>query len=537
MLNVHALEAQIHEAMNGTKVPGLALAIVHDWRLVYARGFGVTSVEDGGLAVTPRTLFRIGSVTKALTATAVMRLVDSGALALDRPIGEYLPWLRLSMDGAVERITLRMLLSHTSGLTTSYAWFGRRDPDGLELYVREDIPGYSFVATPGKLFFYSNPGFRLAGYIAQQIAGRPYVELMKDLVFEPLGMNRTTFDLTVAMTYPLAHSHDLRDDGTLSVQHRFGDNTGYYPSGACLSTVEDMAKFAIMEMSGGEVGDRSFLPAAAVREMQANQIDIYTTPGAGYGLGLFTDEYKGLRRAGHEGYVGTFGSRLMMVPEAGTAVILTFNRAGGFWQRAIGLVDRILDELLGLAPERPEPVGVEPDRSLWPLFTGSYVSDWRGLAEIWTEDGELMLGWNGEKLCLEAYSADHYYGQRADSDEIVGVGFILEGEEPLQYILIQDLPLRRTQPYPSFVPDHKRWGAYAGEYRGQTKAVVRVEGERLFVSAEGFPFHKELPCIPLSNTLFACDNGLVEFVVSDGGSVSAMRLFNLHTLVRAAGDA
>src|SRR5581483_7052762 len=115
MLHIYSLERQIQDLMQTAHVPGLALAIVKNQEILYARGFGVTSVEDSGMPVTPQTLFRIGSVTKPLTGTMIMRLVDEGKLELDSPVRAYLPWFTLSEPGAAERVTLRMLLCHMSG--------------------------------------------------------------------------------------------------------------------------------------------------------------------------------------------------------------------------------------------------------------------------------------------------------------------------------------------------------------------------------------------------------------------------------------
>src|SRR5712692_8016425 len=199
MLNVYKLEQQIEMQMEAGHVPGLAIAIVQDQEVIYARGFGITSVEDGGLPVTPQTLFRIGSVTKPLLGTAVMRLVEAGRLELDQPIKEYINWLKFNQEDAEEYITLRMLLSHTSGLPSD-SRDDAGDPDGLERYVLEQIPRYSFVAPPGRLYSYSNCGFNLIGYIAQTVSGRRFPDLMQELVFDPLEMNRTTFDPRLVLT-------------------------------------------------------------------------------------------------------------------------------------------------------------------------------------------------------------------------------------------------------------------------------------------------------------------------------------------------
>ncbi|HEU5376900.1 MAG TPA: serine hydrolase domain-containing protein, partial [Ktedonobacteraceae bacterium] len=118
MLNFAELEERIEQQMKDAHVPGLALAIVLGTEIIYAKGFGVTSIEDNGVAVTPKTLFRIGSVTKPLTGTAIMCLVEAGLLDLDQPVRTYIPWFSLSEAEASERVTLRMLMSHTSGLPT-----------------------------------------------------------------------------------------------------------------------------------------------------------------------------------------------------------------------------------------------------------------------------------------------------------------------------------------------------------------------------------------------------------------------------------
>jgi len=168
---------QIEARMHSQAVPGLALAIVKDQEILYAHGFGVTSVEDGGIPVTSRTLFLIGSTAKPLTGTAIMRLVEAGKLDLDLPVKTYVDWLTFHQKGAEQQITLRMLLSHTAGLPSSSSYFGRSDSGGLEAYVREQILTREFVAPPGKLYFYSNDGLVVAGYLAEVVSGQPFPDL------------------------------------------------------------------------------------------------------------------------------------------------------------------------------------------------------------------------------------------------------------------------------------------------------------------------------------------------------------------------
>lgn len=132
MLNLDKMKQRVERFMEEDYIPGLALAIVRGQDIIYARGFGARSVEDEGAPVTEETLFRIGSITKPLTSTAIMRLVEEGKLELDRPIKAYFKDFRLSDPAASDQITLRMLLSHTAGLPTHYEPFGTRDPHALQ---------------------------------------------------------------------------------------------------------------------------------------------------------------------------------------------------------------------------------------------------------------------------------------------------------------------------------------------------------------------------------------------------------------------
>ncbi|MBN1661759.1 MAG: beta-lactamase family protein [Anaerolineae bacterium] len=538
-MNVYELECDVEAWMDEYRVPGVAVALVRGGVVAYARGFGVTSVEDGGAPVTPQTLFRIGSVTKGMTCAAAMRLVEMGQLDLDRPVVEYLPWLRFSEPGAEEAITPRLLMSHSAGLQTSHTPFGRQGAGALEAYVREDVPRYRFVAPPGTLYSYSNPGIRLVGYLLQVLADKPYTELMRELFFEPLGMARTTFDPTVAMTYPVAQSHELVRDGTLRVQHRYADDAGGYPSGSVISTALDLAQYARFLLGGGEVDGRRVLSAASVAEMVRPHADKLAANEAAYGLGLALDAYGGYRRVWHEGAISAFGTRLALVPAEGAAAILLFNRAQGVWDQAEALSDRLLDALLpagkttGPPGGAPAPLAAD-ERARWPLYEGAYLGDWRGLAVVQAEDGALALTWNGERMALDLVRSGVYTGRQLSTGARVSVGFVPGGESgPVGYIQVNSSPCRRFTPDEAFVPQPERWARYEGRYGGVEKVAVRVvDGELLLYSEE---VDREMACVPLSNTTFASDVGLVEFLPDGDGHVPALEFGRVYSLLRQAG--
>jgi len=529
MLNFYRLEQDIIEQMQTAHVPGLALAIVRGPEVIYARGFGVTSVEDGGLPVTPQTLFRVGSTAKPLTGTAIMRLVEAGRLDLDQPVSTYVPWLTFSQEGAIERVTLRLLMTHRAGLPSAAEPFGWRDPDGLERFVRERIPCYPLIAPPGKVYSYSNPGIDLAGYIAQVVGGKPFAELMQELVFDPLEMRRTTFDPTVAMTYPLAQAHDLRRDGTLSVQHRFAENSADYPAGFALSTALDLANFAIMHMQQGRFHGRQLLAPALIAEMHRPQVDLYTVTGTGYGLTFITDTYKGQREVRHGGGISSFVSSLTMLPDAGIAVIILCNRFGIM---LASIIHRIFDQLLDLPKVFPRPPVIEPDRSLWPRYTGSYLGPWTGLATISVANDHLILDLQGQAIPLQALRQDLYCGQKGEDEETISVGFIAEEHGPVQYISVDTAICKRIERDPAFAPDPASWIAYTGTYAkaGLDTYIVRLEGDRLYIYSE--VDDKEVILVPVDTTRFVCEWGLFEFHMS-GGRVTALTQAGTWTFIRA----
>src|SRR5688572_28246126 len=191
MLDIPALEQKIREGMSTAFVPGLALAVIYDNRLIYQNGFGITSVEDPR-PVTPETLFRIGSITKPLTATLIMRLVEQNRLNLNTGVGRYLDWLKIGKRYRAEKtITLRMLLSHTAGIFNDLEYYRYRHSLNKDIHVfgtRETL------FPPGSAYQYSNPGINLAGLVAEHEGALPFPVLIDREVFAPLNMNRTTFD-------------------------------------------------------------------------------------------------------------------------------------------------------------------------------------------------------------------------------------------------------------------------------------------------------------------------------------------------------
>lgn len=343
MLEVSALRSWITKALEFTHAPGLAVAVLENREVAYVGGFGVTSLQDGALPVTPQTVFRIGSLTKLITATLIMRLVQERVLELDDPIDTYVPWLTLSDPEAARQITLRMLLSHTSGLTSDAVPWGNRYPHALREYVHARIPEYPLATRPGVRFHYSNPGFSVAGYVAEAAAAKPYTNLVDEWVFGPLDMQRSTFDPLIAMTYPLAQGHYFTGDGGFRVDHRFVDNPAHYPGGFAMSTVVDLANFAAMHLCGGVFRGRPVLSRDLVDQMHTPQV-ITEQEDISCALPFLVRQSHGQRCVFHDGAIPHFRAELALLPECGAGVVLLWN---ALVDGPEVLIRAILDHLIG----------------------------------------------------------------------------------------------------------------------------------------------------------------------------------------------
>lgn len=505
MRHTHDLDQHVEAFLHKEQVPGLALAIVQGEEVIYAQGYGVRSAEDA-VPVTPETLFRIASTTKPLTGMTILRLVEEGKLDLDRSIAAYDPHLRLSEPQAVEQVTLRMLLSHTAGLPTRYLSSGRRDPQALSDWVREELPLLPLMAPAGKVFSYSNPGLDLAGYLAQRVSGISYPDLVARYVFDPLQMHRSTFDPLVAMTYPLAQSHIRPDGKTFQVQHHYMEHTGHHPSGYAISTVLDLAQFAIMHLHDGHFKGQQVLSAASVRAMRTPQTRLYTPSEAGYGLTLRSENYKGMRLVSHDGDVNSFNSRFLLIPEAKLAIVLLSN-----WFADLGTLSlHLLDELLDLPHHEAERERREPEGTNWSRYIGSYLGR-LGLAKVSRMQDHLLLDLNGELCALQAYSQDIFFGTQSSGEKKMMTGFVPEEEGPSTYLLLDGYFCHKRIDEGSLsAPDPSLWAAFEGSYTASFETwTVRIHHGQLTIKSETFGY--EGTCRPLDRMRFTWERGLLEF--------------------------
>jgi CubicO group peptidase (beta-lactamase class C family) len=377
------LERALRDGLAQHRIPGASIAIRSgDERLETAAG--VINVETEVEATTD-TLYLIGSITKVWTATLVMRLVDEGRVDLDAPVRTYLPDLRLADEAAAASITVRQLLSHTSGIDEDMELYTGRGDDCIERYV-EACATLAQLHPPGEIYSYCNSGMLLAGRLVEVLTGGTYDEALRRLIVEPLGLERTVTLPEEALLHRAAVGHLVDADGAPVRTPLWTLPRPFGPAGSTIcASAGDLVEFAGLHLDGG----RDLLSADAVRAMQEPHADALWHAGFfdRVGLGWHLRDVEGERLIGHYGgNIGQFCS-LIAFPDRRFAIAVLTNSfsATGLLKELLALVFR---ELHGLSLE-PVPV---PRRDPGDLarYEGVYRS-LVGRVEVELRDGRLWV--------------------------------------------------------------------------------------------------------------------------------------------------
>jgi CubicO group peptidase (beta-lactamase class C family) len=246
-----ALRETTVAAMERLRVPGVAVGVLQAGE-ESGEGFGVTSVENP-LSVDGTTLFQIGSITKTFTATAVMRLVEQGKLALDVPVRTYLPELRLAVEDVAARVTLRHALTHVGGWPGDLFEDQGPGDDAIRLMVGK-MAGLPQLTALGEVWSYNNVAFNLAGRAIEVVTGQSFERAIQSLLLDPLGMDRTFFCAVDAISYRCAVGHVSFDEGPrVSRPWTVGRST--HPFAGMISCTRDLLRWARFHLSDGTTPD------------------------------------------------------------------------------------------------------------------------------------------------------------------------------------------------------------------------------------------------------------------------------------------
>jgi CubicO group peptidase (beta-lactamase class C family) len=373
---------EIPREMERLKIPGVAFGI-WDQGQERTAGFGVTSVENP-LPVDAGTLFQIGSISKTFLATTAMRLVEMGKLSLDEPVRAYLPGLRMAGEGVAERVTLRHLLTHTGGWLGDYFNDFGSGEDALATMVAK-IAGLPQITPLGKYYSYNNAGFYLAGRAIEVVYGKPYETAVKELVIDPLGLEKTFFFPGEVMTYRFVVGHQVFD-GQAKVARPWPVGRSIHPAGGVISTVKDLLCYARFHMGNGMAPDGNcLLSPESLSQMQTPQCE--ATGLSKMGITWFITPTDRGAVIGHGGATKGQETTLRMVPERDFAVtILTNCDQGG----------TLTDEIYKLALKVysgitfPQAVPLPMSEAETSPYLGNYDS-YADTADLTWKDSELWM--------------------------------------------------------------------------------------------------------------------------------------------------
>jgi CubicO group peptidase (beta-lactamase class C family) len=421
---LRGLDAYVEAAMREWEVPGLALAVVRNDSVLYAKGYGVVELGKPDL-VDEHTLFAIASTSKAFTVAALGMLVDEGKVHWDDPVKRHLPELELTDPYVTRELTVRDLLTHRAGIAREDNIWVAAPFDRAEILRRaRELPQVnSFRSRYG----YNNVMFIAAGEVVGRASGMSWDDFVAQRIFNPLGMTRSTSRAALVETRGnVAASHTKVGGSVQAVPRHNYDNIG--GAGAIFSSVGDMAQWLRLHLGGGVYQGKRLLSEAALAEMYTPQTVIRSdttdarmfpaTNFRAYALGWNVQDYHGRKLVHHSGNINYTRTQVGMVPSERIGVVAIANLSSSNLQLA--LMYRILDALLGVAPtdwsaeylalarrgeeragasarelEEARLAGTAPSLAL-DRYAGTYSNPIYGEAEVVVEEGRLVLRYSPE---------------------------------------------------------------------------------------------------------------------------------------------
>ncbi len=373
---------KVKDHMKTFNVPGAAVGILHGEDTL-TKGLGVTNV-DHPLPVDPTTLFQIGSITKTFVGTRTMMIVEAGKIELDAPIRTYLPEFKVKDREASEKATVRHLLTHTSGWVGD--WFPPDLGQGTNAVAKyvESMSDTPQLTPLGKVLSYNNAGFNVAGRILEVVTGKVFSDLIKERLFEPLGMSHTYLLPWELMVHRFAAGHVAKEGAPRPAQPwSIGRASG--PAGGIVTCVRDMLNYGRFQLGDGAYGGKRLLGAESLKTLHTQQVRF--APHNGVAHTFWVDDRRASRILSHSG--GTVGqiSMLTLVPDHDFTMLVVTNSGTGS-QITQKVTNLALESYLGLETPELAPVKM-PDERLKEL-EGQYTATLTS-AEVTVKKGELYI--------------------------------------------------------------------------------------------------------------------------------------------------
>jgi D-alanyl-D-alanine carboxypeptidase len=492
---VAAIDTAVLRELERSRQPGLTLALTDREGTLTIRVYGVADLASRE-PVTSETLFEIGSIGKTFTSVAVLQLADEGRIDLDAAVVRYLPWFAVRQPAGHPPITVAHLLSHTSGIG---AGIDGTPEAAFQVWSLRDLPTFS---PPGERFHYSNVGYKALGLVLEAVEGRPYPEIVRARILEPLGMDSTEPAIT----------HDIHDRLAVGYEYLHDDRIGHpgaplaaatwletgTADGSIASTADDMCAFARLLLREGEGPDGPLLSKEAFGLMSSAKARPDETYAYGYGLAI--RDLEGRRLIGHGGGMVGYLAALQVDPASGLGAVVLQN---GMSSNPMAIAREALRLARDGEPAEGGECVNEPDE-----LTGHYVPDDGGdpIEIVTREDGRALRSADRE-LPFEEFDDDLFLVPDEAFDR-----FAFRVEQPANGVVelwhgdrryVREGGAPRELPEPS-----AELRAIAGHYRSHNpwttnfRVVLRGDQPWLIFPAAPDGFGDEQPLMPLPDGSF-----------------------------------
>ncbi|MCQ2501377.1 MAG: serine hydrolase [Lachnospiraceae bacterium] len=432
--SIAAMKERVDGMLKMWNLPGVSVALVKDGEMVYCSGFGARDVA-GSLGMDGETHLPIGSITKSFTSLALGILADEGKLDWDAPVITYIPWLKLSNPEVQNQVTARDLMSHRTGMAKydAHAVFCTKD-DRKEMV--EDLQYMQINAPFRSMLQYSNQMVMLAGYLVEVLSGKSWEDFVQEKIIAPLGMTETSFKAEDLPGVENA-SKGYVFTGTDFMETMYLPLRGVAPAGGIVSTAKDMAKYTAFQLGDGTVNGQRIISKEQLDQCHTPQMDgtpyfwqLEEVTECKYGLGWFTDKYRGKAMISHGGNTLGFSSLLTLLPEENFGIVLLSNATSNFM--IYPLTYMILDDVLGLddcgwnekfqatigaifaamaegqkAMAEAQVQGTTPSRPA-EEYAGKFTAPAFGTLELQAGEGSYMGTLNGFAAMMNHYQYDDF---------------------------------------------------------------------------------------------------------------------------------
>jgi len=511
----------IDKTIKEWNVPGCAIVVIKNNKIYYIKGYGYRNVKEK-LPVTEKTLFAIGSCTKAFTSASACILVDRGKLDLNKPVITYIPDFKLYDDYVTQHITPLDMMCHRSGLPRhDLVWYGADDLSRKDIFERLRYlePSHGFR----EVWQYQNGMFLAAGYLIEQISGTTWEDFVKTNLFTPLEMTSSNFSVVESQTtsdYSMPYNEEKNE--VKEMPFRKIDAMG--PAGSINSNVTDMANWVIMQLNLGTFKDKQIVSTSSLAQTQMPQMIM---PGqitdeifyGSYGMGWMITSYRGHLRVYHGGNIDGFSADVALYPKDSLGIVVLTNMNN---TQVLGVLrNYTIDKMLGLSEidwdakliegrnkmkesvkeeSKEDPNRVEGTEPSHPLedYAGKYQNPAYGTIEINYSDGKMNGHYHAFDMTLNHYHYDIFEAKLNIAEEKIKLSFFYDEKGKINKITaplengVKDIEFNKVTEEKNI--EGTDLNIYKGEYELEgTKLTVSLRGSMLILTVPGQPDYELIP--------------------------------------------